>query len=201
MNWFQVQKSRFQSGFVGFPRFHGVFRQNIDNPTPPHTWFHVHFLDLQFSGSVIHRASKVKDRVFLAGGLVLKSSKLDFDEPKILKVTRNCIYIVYRIVSFAGFLILDFLNFTPIRVQQKAISGCCEDRESMHIKQIRNDSGTRKAVMEITNYVDNLTLCSITYWRLEIRMFDVQSPIKNVLNVAHNHALLHRIHESVFMKG
>ncbi len=37
---------------------------------PPHTWFHVGFLDLQVSVSVIHGAAKGTNRVFLAGGLV-----------------------------------------------------------------------------------------------------------------------------------
>ncbi len=46
-------------------------------------------------------------------------------------------------------------------------------------KQTRSDSDTRKAVVEIPN-VHNLTLCSVTYWRLEIRMSIIQSPISNV---------------------
>ncbi len=50
-------------------------------------------------------------------------------------------------------------------------------------QHIRNVSGARIAVVEIPN-VDNLTPCSFTYWRLEIRMSNVQSPIRNVLHIA-----------------
>ncbi len=50
-------------------------------------------------------------------------------------------------------------------------------------KQIRKSSGVREAVWEISN-VDNLTLCSFTCWRLEIRMSTVQSSIGKIRYVA-----------------
>ena len=50
-------------------------------------------------------------------------------------------------------------------------------------KQIRNDSDSRRAAV-VLPVVENVTLCSLTYWRLEIRMPNVQSRIKHVLHVA-----------------
>ena len=73
-------------------------------------------------------------------------------------------------------------------MQQTAISGYCDNTEDIY-NQIRNVSGARIAVVEIPN-VDNLTLCSFTYWMLKIRMSNVQSPIRNVLHVALSHTLI-----------
>ncbi len=67
-------------------------------------------------------------------------------------------------------------------MQQNAISGYCDNSKYMY-KQILNVSGARITVVGIPN-VDNLTLCSFPYWRLEIRMHNVQSPVINVLHVA-----------------
>ncbi len=58
VDWLKVQKTRFQ-----------VAEHSQIQP-PPHTRFHVGFLDPQFSGSMIHGAAKVTKRVFLAVGLV-----------------------------------------------------------------------------------------------------------------------------------
>ena len=60
MNWFKVEKTRFQS----------AEHTQTDPPPYMYTWFHVGFLDPQFPGSMIHEAAKATNRVFLADGLV-----------------------------------------------------------------------------------------------------------------------------------
>ena len=49
--------------------------------------------------------------------------------------------------------------------------------------------------LECRSRMSDLPLCSFTYWRLEIRMSNVKSPIRNVLQVADlkiSHAAIHK---------